>query len=205
MVGARTWVRLNARAGSKLPRSGLLWAHFGEQLYRGCREGDIKDGPKVHRIPPMFKGEVVSIFIAPEEGAPTVEVPEVRAVPGSGLEGDRYFMNVGKMSKKNKPEREVTLIESETIEAVARDYDIEFGLGDSRRNVVTRGVPLNHLVGREFNVGETRLRGIKLCDPCAYLESLTSEGVRKALANRGGLNAQILSGGVIRPGDEVSD
>jgi MOSC domain-containing protein YiiM len=153
----------------------------------------------------MFKGEVVSVFIAPEEGAPTVEVTEVRAIEGSGLEGDRYFANAGKMSKRNKPEREVTLIESEAIEAVARDYDIAFGLGDSRRNIVTRGVPLNHLVGREFNVGETRLRGIKLCDPCGYLESLTAEGVRKALANRGGLNAQILSGGVIRPGDEVSD
>jgi MOSC domain-containing protein YiiM len=153
----------------------------------------------------MFKGEVVSIFIAPEEGAPTVEVTEVRAVAGSGLEGDRYFVKAGTMSKKNKPEREVTLIESEAIEAVARDYDIEFGLGDSRRNIVTRGIPLNHLVGREFNVGETRLRGIKLCDPCGYLESLTAEGVRKALANRGGLNAQILSGGVIRSGDEVSD
>lgn len=153
----------------------------------------------------MFKGEVVSIFIAPEEGAPTVEVPKVRAVAGSGLEGDRYFADAGKMSKKNKPEREITLIESEAIEAVSRDYGIEFGLGDSRRNVVTRGVALNHLVGREFNVGEARLRGIKLCDPCGYLESLTAEGVRKALANRGGLNAQILSGGVIRPGDEVSD
>jgi MOSC domain-containing protein YiiM len=153
----------------------------------------------------MFKGEVISVFIAPEEGAPTVEVPEVRAVEGSGLEGDRYFANAGKMSKKNKPEREVTLIESEAIEAVVRDYGIAFGLGDSRRNIVTRGVPLNHLVDREFNVGETRLRGIKLCDPCGYLESLTAEGVRKALANRGGLNAQILSGGVIRPGDEVSD
>jgi MOSC domain-containing protein YiiM len=152
----------------------------------------------------MFKGEVVSIFIAPEEGAPTTEVPEVRAVPGAGLEGDRYFLNAGTMSKKNKPEREVTLIESEAIEAAARDNDIELGLGDSRRNIVTRGVPLNHLVGREFNVGETRLRGIKLCDPCGYLESLTAEGVRKALANRGGLNAQILSGGVIRPGDEVA-
>jgi MOSC domain-containing protein YiiM len=153
----------------------------------------------------MFKGEVVSIFIAPEEGAPTVEVTEVRAVEGAGLEGDRYFMKAGKMSKGNKPEREVTLIESEAIEAVTRDYNIDFGLGDSRRNIVTRGVPLNHLVGREFIVGETRLRGIKLCDPCAYLESLTAEGVRKGLAHRGGLNAQILSGGVIRPGDEVSD
>ena len=152
----------------------------------------------------MFKGEIVSIFIAPEEGAPTAEVREVRAVEGSGLEGDRYSAKAGTMSKKNKPEREVTLIESEAIEAAARDYGIELGLGDSRRNIVTRGVPLNHLVGREFNVGETRLRGIKLCDPCGYLESMTAEGVRKALANRGGLNAQILSGGVIRPGDEIS-
>ena len=146
----------------------------------------------------------MSIHIAPAEGAPTVEVREVRAVEGSGLEGDRYFVGAGKMSKRNEPEREITLIESEAIAAAAHDYRLELGMGDSRRNVVTRGVPLNHLVGRDFNVGEARLRGIKLCDPCGYLEGLTKDGVRKALANRGGLNAQILSGGMIRAGDEVS-
>jgi MOSC domain-containing protein YiiM len=151
----------------------------------------------------MFKGEVESIHIAQEEGAAVVEVTEIQAIAGRGLEGDRYFNKAGKM-KRQKPEREVTLIEAEAIEAMARDYGIELGSGASRRNITTRGVPLNHLVGREFSVGDARLQGIKLCDPCSYLEGLTEEGVRKGLANRGGLNARILSSGVIRAGDEVS-
>jgi MOSC domain-containing protein YiiM len=151
----------------------------------------------------VFQGEVVSIHIAPEEGAPTVAVDAIQAVAGKGLEGDRYFKLAGTFSKKEGPQREVTLIEQEAIEAMERDYDIEFELGDSRRNIVTRGVPLNHLVDREFEVGEATLRGIRLCDPCGYLERMTRPGVRKGLANRGGLNAQIVSGGVIRPGDAV--
>jgi MOSC domain-containing protein YiiM len=151
----------------------------------------------------MFKGEVISIHIASEEGAPTFEVRQVEAVAGRGLEGDRYFNKAGKM-KRQSPEREVTLIESEAVEALARDYGIELPPGGSRRNITTRGVPLNHLVGREFNIGDARFKGVKLCDPCSYLEGLTAEGVRKGLANRGGLNAQIVSSGTIRAGDEVS-
>src|SRR5918992_1495298 len=125
----------------------------------------------------MFKGEVVSIHIAPDEGDATHAVDEIRAVAGRGLEGDRYFNHSGKFSHKENPGREVTLIESEAIDALGRDYGIELELGDSRRNLVTRGVPLNHLVGREFKVGEVVLRGIKLCDPCSYLEGLTKPGV----------------------------
>jgi MOSC domain-containing protein YiiM len=151
----------------------------------------------------VFEGEVVSIHIAPEEGAPTTPVDEIRAVVGHGLEGDRYHKLAGTFSKKEGPQREVTLIEYEALEAMARDYDIKFELGDSRRNIVTRGVPLNHLIDREFEVGEAVFRGIKLCDPCGYLEKMTQSGVRKGLANRGGLNAQIVSGGTIRPGDAV--
>jgi MOSC domain-containing protein YiiM len=152
----------------------------------------------------MFKGEVVSIHIAPDEGQPVMEVDEIRAIEGRGLEGDRYFIKAGKMSRKDDPGREVTLIEAEAVEALARDYGIELGPGETRRNIIVRGVPLNHLRGVEFQVGEAVLRGIKLCEPCGYLEGLTKEGIRTGLKHRGGLNAEIVTGGVIRPGDEVA-
>lgn len=152
----------------------------------------------------MFTGEVVAIYIASDEGKPTESVTEVRAIAGRGLEGDRYAAQEGKFSQKDDPGREVTLIESEAIAALEKDYGIELGLGGSRRNIVTRDVPLNHLVGREFRVGEVVLRGIKLCEPCGYLEGLTEKGVRKGLAHRGGLNAQIVAEGLIKAGDEIS-
>lgn len=145
----------------------------------------------------------MSIHIAPEEGAATVAVENIKAVAGKGLEGDRYHKLAGTFSKKEGPQREVTLIEFEAIEAMERDYDIKFELGDSRRNIVTKGVPLNHLVHKEFAVGEAVFRGIRLCDPCGYLERSTQPGIRKGLANRGGLNAQIVSDGLIRPGDPI--
>jgi MOSC domain-containing protein YiiM len=150
-----------------------------------------------------WQGELLSIFIGPEASRPMVEVDEVRAIPGKGLEGDRYFSMTGTYSRKSDPGREVTLIEIESIEALGRDFGIQFGLGDSRRNLVTRGVPLNHLVGIDFQVGEVFLRGIKLCEPCSHLASLTSKSVLPALVHRGGLRAQVLQAGIIRSGDEI--
>jgi MOSC domain-containing protein YiiM len=152
---------------------------------------------------PSFLGEVQSIWIAPEEGAPVRSVAEVKAVAGKGLEGDRYFKLGGTFSRKQVPGREVTLVEAEAVEALERDYGIELEDGATRRNITTRGVPLNHLVGRQFGVGETVLRGVKLCDPCGLLESRTQPGARKGLAHRGGLNAEIVRGGVIRRGDPI--
>ena len=153
----------------------------------------------------MFTGEVIGIFLAPDEGADVVEVSEVRAVSGRGLEGDRYYNHAGKFSHKENPGREVTLIESEAIEALAQDHGVNLALGESRRNVVTSGVPLNHLVGRDFEIGEVVLKGIELCEPCGYLEGLTKAGVKQGLLHRGGLNAQIVREGVIRRGDEVKN
>lgn len=150
----------------------------------------------------MFKGTVVAIHIASDAAGKMVPVKEVRAVPGKGLEGDRYFLQRGTFSKP-APDREVTLIEVEAIDALNRDYRVALDPGDSRRNIAVRGVPLNHLVGRDFTVGTISLRGIRLCEPCGHLEGLTREGVREGLAHRGGLRAQILTGGVIRPGDPV--
>ena len=151
----------------------------------------------------MFKGTVVSIHIASDAEGRMVGVKEARAVPGKGLEGDRYFQQIGTYSAKPGPDREVTLIEAEALEALRRDYGVTLGPGESRRNITTRGVPLNFLVGKEFAVGPVSLRGIRLCEPCGHLEDLTREGARAGLVHRGGLRAQILTEGVIRAGDAV--
>lgn len=153
----------------------------------------------------MWKGAVVSIHIAATAAGPTVPVKAARAVAGKGLEGDRYFHQAGTYSRKPGPDREVTLIEIEAIEALKRDQGIELNPGASRRNIVTRGVPLNHLVGREFRVGEVTLQGIRLCEPCSHLERLSQKGVLRGLIHRGGLRAQILTEGVIRVGDPVKE
>jgi len=123
---------------------------------------------------------------------------EVKAVTGRGLEGDRYFEGTGHWSKTPGVGREVTLIEIEAIEALEGERNIAITPGATRRNVVARGVPLNHLVGREFQLGAVRLRGTRLCEPCTYLESLTQQGVLSGLIHRGGLRAEIVTGGTIR-------
>jgi len=151
----------------------------------------------------MWKGEVVAIHVAAAAKGPMVSVTEVRAVPGKGLEGDRYFSKVGTYSNNPGSGRDVTLIEVEAIEALKRDYGIELPPADSRRNIATRGVPLNHLVGRDFKVGEVTLRGVRLCEPCSHLEKLSRKEVQRGLIHRGGLRAEIMSGGSIRVEDIV--
>ncbi len=146
-------------------------------------------------------GEVVSIYVAPQRAARMVEVRSVLAIAGQGLEGDRYAAGEGTFSGQSGTGREVTLIESEAIEALAREYDVRIDPAESRRNIVTRGLSLNHLVGQEFRVGEVTLRGTRLCEPCGHLETLTGPGVRGGLVHRGGLRADIVAGGVIRTGD----
>ena len=125
------------------------------------------------------------------------------AIAGRGLEGDRYFDGAGYWSKHPGVGREITLIEVEAIEALEREKKIAIAPSAARRNLVTRGVPLNHLVGREFQIGEVRLRGIRLCEPCDYLEGLTTKGVLTGLMHRGGLRADVVSGGTIRAGDPI--
>jgi MOSC domain-containing protein YiiM len=150
-----------------------------------------------------WKGEVVSIQVAKQSGSPMIALREARAVVGRGLDGDRYFNQVGTYSDRPDPGRDVTLIESEAVEALERDLQIKLDAKDSRRNIVTKGVPLNHLVGRRFRVGDVLLQGIRLCEPCSYLESLTIQGVKNGLVHRGGLRAQILNVGTIRVGDII--
>jgi MOSC domain-containing protein YiiM len=121
-------------------------------------------------------------------------VTEVNAVAGCGLEGDRHYRAGGQ-----RPGGAITLVEAESVE------DVGLTGAQSRRQIVVRGVRLNDLVGKRFSVGEVECLGVELCEPCAHLESLTRPGIIKELTHRAGLNADIVSGGVIRVGDAVSE
>jgi MOSC domain-containing protein YiiM len=151
----------------------------------------------------MFHGHLVAICVADAKGVELRTVNEIEAVAGRGLVGDRYFQQAGTFSKPGAPDREVTLIEGEALEAIARENQITLEPRKTRRNLVTRDVPLNHLVGRDFVVGEVLLRGLRLCEPCDHLQKLTVAGVKDGLHHRGGLRAQILRGGQLRTGDAI--
>ncbi|HZO59423.1 MAG TPA: MOSC domain-containing protein [Solirubrobacterales bacterium] len=154
----------------------------------------------------MQSGSVVAIFTAGEAEALPSPRDVVNAVAGQGLEGDRYFDEGGTFSDNPRSNgRDITLVEAEAVEGLARDTGIELEPAEARRNILTRGVALNDLVGRRFAVGEVECVGRRLCDPCSHLQKLTQPGVLKGLANRGGLRADIVRGGVIRPGDELRE
>ena len=147
-------------------------------------------------------GKIQSIHIASGAKAPMQTLDHVLAIPGVGLEGDRYALQQGTFFKP-EPDFELTLIEAEAMAVLKRDYEIELAPGEARRNLVTSGVALNHLVGREFQIGEVKLRGIRLCEPCSHLQALVGLPVIKGLRHRGGLRAQILTQGTIRIDDSV--
>ena len=152
----------------------------------------------------MWTGSVARIYIAPEAGAPMQAVEAVRAVPGRGLEGDRYFDGEGSFSRWPGPHRDLTLIAEEALEELARVADVHLAPHESRRNVLTRGVPLNELIKETFFVGDVRVQGLRLCQPCKYLVRLTGKpGLLPHLVGRGGLRARILDEGLIRAGDVV--
>ncbi len=155
---------------------------------------------------PVQSGSVEAVHIAACAEEPPAPVDAVNAVAGKGLEGDRYFDDDGTFSDDPRSNgRDITLIEAEAIEGLARDTGIELTAAETRRNVLTRGVALNDLVGRRFSVGEVECVGRRLCDPCSHLQKLTQPGVLKGLVDRGGLRADIVRGGVIRPGDAVRE
>ncbi len=150
-------------------------------------------------------GKIAFIQIAPTAGERLVSVQEVRAIAGEGLDGDRYFKKIGTFSNTPGTGRHLTLVELESIEALKRDLGIDLEPTETRRNIVTRDVPLNHLVGQEFKLGrEVVVKGMRLCEPCDHLEKLTVKGVSEGLLHRAGLRAEIIKGGTIRVGDPVT-
>jgi MOSC domain-containing protein YiiM len=152
----------------------------------------------------MFQGHLIGIFVTGRKSGPMQAIERIEAVPGRGLVGDRYFLKDGTFSAQNGPDREVTLVEVEALEGLDREYQITLLPAQARRNLLTRGVPLNHLVGHVFSVGPVVLRGIRLCEPCGHLEALTCTGVKKGLIHRGGLRAQVLEGGMLEIGGAVA-
>lgn len=153
----------------------------------------------------MFQGKLVSIHLTTESGQPMKSIEKARLVPGRGMEGDRYYAQTGTYSNKSGPDRELTLIEIEALEALSHEEGIELITGETRRNLITRGVPLNHLVGQEFMVGEVKLKGVRLCEPCNHLVKLTGKpGILPGLIHRGGLRAQVLSEGTIYIDDSIT-
>jgi MOSC domain-containing protein YiiM len=151
----------------------------------------------------MFSGRLEGIYLSPRKKQLPEAHSTVQAHAGRGLEGDRYFRGEGTFSMPAGPDREVTLIEAEALEAMALECKLEVLPAAARRNLLTRGVPLNHLVGKEFKVGGVVLRGMRLCEPCGHLEKLTVQGVQEGLCHRGGLRAQIVTGGQLRQGDAI--
>jgi len=148
--------------------------------------------------------KVVEILTARSPSSPMEPQPSARAVPGRGLEGDRYFDGRGTFSPSpRQPDFELTLIERHHVEAFAAASGRPFTTRQARRNLVVEGISLNELVGREFFVGTVRIRGVRLCEPCNYLAQTTYPEVLRGLLHKGGLRAQILAEGVIHVGDPI--
>lgn len=144
------------------------------------------------------QGRIEAIYITPVSEAPMVSLDSVRAITGCGLEGDRYCIDEpGEKSFEN-----LTLIEQEAYDHLAT-IDLELPTNALRRNLLTSGIALNPLLGKEFTVGDVRCLGTELADPCNYIQGRTLPGVLKAMVGRGGLRCQILDGGTISVGDLV--
>ena len=158
----------------------------------------VRPGNQCNHICMFWQGELLHIHVASNAAAPMDELREARLVAGIGIEGDRYATGLGTYSKKQHLDRQVTLIEIEVLEAIARDRGIELAPSEHRRNLTTRGVPLGHLVGQYFRVGDCVLYGGRMNVPCLYLETLLGKNVFKPLLNRSGLNCRIVMGGIIR-------
>jgi MOSC domain-containing protein YiiM len=139
---------------------------------------------------------MLAIYIHGPKGEDLRRAETAIILAGRGIDGDRYCRKEG----AGKPDQEITLVEMEAVEALARECSMAIDPVKVRRNLLTREVPLNHLVGQVFMVGDIVLRGLRLCEPCDHLEKLTVNGIKDGLHHRGGLRAQILEGGTLRAG-----
>jgi len=148
---------------------------------------------------PLTPGTVEAIFVAPEAGAPARQVDEVRALAGKGLDGDRHPVGKGTFPS-GPPGSALTLIEAEVCES----FTPPLAVNEHRRNLVTRSIDLNALVGHEFAIGTVRCRGVRLCEPCTVIDSYALRPILRALVHRGGLRADILEDGIIHAGDDVA-
>ena len=148
----------------------------------------------------MAGGRVEGIFLTETPGELPQSVERARVVRGAGVVGNRYFYPDGDAP----PGRALTLIAAEGLEAFESETGTSLSAAESRRNVLTRGIDVNSLVGKRFRVGTVECVGVELCEPCLHLEGLTKPGVVKGMVHRAGLNADVVTDGEIAVGDAVS-
>ncbi len=152
----------------------------------------------------MIEGQLIGIHVCPRPGETLQPLNKVEVIPGRGLTGDRYAAGIGTFSDR-PGKRDVTLIESEVLENYRATTGKKLSAAESRRNLLTKGVRLNDLVGQEFQVGPVRMRGLRLSEPCTHLGRLTHPETLRGLVHRSGLIAEILSNGEIAVGDRISE
>lgn len=155
--------------------------------------------------PPQLSGTVEAIALAHRATGNMHTVDRASAIASRGLDGDRYAAKAGTFTPANDTARgyDLTLIEAEVLESLTLPEGRTLGFAEARRNIITRGIDLNALVGRRFRVGDVECLGQRLCEPCSHLESLTTKGALRGLIHRGGLRADVLSDGQISTGDLV--
>ena len=190
---------------------GLAWKPLGrhetfEAVERGyvIAPADVALWSASRAEAPRQRGIVEAVVIAPEAEAPMVRVERAVARAGRGLEGDRYFDHRGTFSNRHGRGHDLTLIEAEVLDALRLPTG-SLAAEDARRNVVTRGIDLNALVGERFTIGDVECFGQRLCEPCAHLERLTAKpGTLRSLIHMGGLRADVLTDGEIRTGSHIA-
>jgi hypothetical protein len=157
-------------------------------------------------VPPeRTSGEIVGIYVSAVKTGPMQPLATATALRGQGLAGDRYAAKAGTFTPASERFRgyDLTLIEAEALDRVTLADGSPIAAAEARRNLVTRGIDLNALVGREFTIGSVRALGQRLCEPCAHLQQLTRPGVLAGLVHQGGLRADVLTDGAIRVGDRI--
>ena len=151
-----------------------------------------------------WSGRIEGLHLCPRSFLPMRSPETLTLIEGVGIEGDRYSTGEGFYSDRPEEGRQVTLFEAETLEALLRDHKVRLRPDEHRRNITTRDVPLNHLVGRRFRIGQVLLEATRLSTPCRHIEQTTGQEIFTFLLNRSGLHARILEGGPIRLGEAIN-
>ena len=185
--------------------SGVAWIPEGVK----SGSGDVIEGwviaPPARDLPVRgaLHGIVEAIYRYEDSGAPGEYLQSARLIAGIGVEGDRYALGKGHFQGEGRWGQALTLIEAEAIETLASDHGIDMPVVDARRNIVTRNIDLNALIGKRFRIGGILCQGSRLAEPCAWLQKTTPPGTLRGLVHRGGLRADILENGSIKLGDSI--
>jgi hypothetical protein len=194
------------------PSGVVLSPQDPDLLGRAATDLPIRDGYVLCGLDPAFipptsqmprlRGTVEALALAERATGEMRTVGHARALANRGLDGDRYAAKAGTFTPTDTTARgyDLTLIEAEVLDGLTLPEAGRLGYAEARRNVVTRGIPLNSLVGRRFRIGTVECLGQRLCEPCSHLERLTAQGTLRALIHRGGLRADVLTDGDITTG-----